>query len=69
MCKHTFTHVHPYVYQYIYMYIYMHACTYTHLYISVRTNPYPLSNRIIDKRAKVGKNSITVGPFKHQRPM
>ena len=35
-------------------------------YIPVRTNPYPLSNRIIDKRAKVGKNSITCGPFKHQ---
>ena len=31
-------------------------------YISVRTNPYPLSNRIIDKRAEVGKYSITCGP-------
>ena len=33
--------------------------------ISVRTNPYSLSKRIIDKRAKVGKYSITCGPLKH----
>ena len=32
-------------------------------YISVRTNP--LSKRIIDKRVKVGKYSITCGPLKH----
>ena len=61
----------------VYIYnVYVRMCVYilvwktiTTSYISVRTNPYPLSNRIIDKRAKVGKNSITCGPFKHQRAM
>ena len=33
--------------------------------ISVRTNPHPLINRIIRRRAKVGNKCIACGPFKH----
>ena len=32
--------------------------------ISVRTNPHPLINRIIRRRAKVGNKCIACGPFK-----
>ena len=47
--------------------MFKHTFTHAHPYVyisSVRTNPYPLSNRIIDKRAKVGKYSITCGPLR-----
>ena len=39
----------------------MHA----HIFIlSVRTNPHPLIQRVIHRRAKVGNKSIACRPFK-----
>ena len=35
-----------------------------YIQISVRTNPHPLINRIIRRRAKVGNKCIACGPFK-----
>ena len=40
--------------------MYIYAC----IYIIVRTNPHPLSKRMIHKRAKFGNKYIAGGPFK-----
>ena len=46
------------------MHIYSFYLQRMHIKISVRTNPHPLINRIIRRRAKVGNKCIACGPFK-----